>query len=499
MELTLNPHTDSEISVMCDGQPSHSFNLAMIIPDGNQGPPHPPPDPIAYGKTIYSALFPSGTLAQNTLRSTLTMNPARLLLVSTDDGLDAIPWEYVYGPEGYLILDCHFVRGLPAEQRIPPLTLGNHLNIVAVPANPLSTDVEPLDIEGEWLRLKEIIKDIPSAITLERSYPPTIDRVRRLVAGQQQCVLHFMGHGGQTDTGAILCFEKENGDLDLVTAREFTQRVHNNVFLVTLNACVSATPGETNFSNLAAALVRYRTPYALGMRFSIFDNDARAFSRAFYTDLACGSSVEEALHQARLTLAGSECSWVVGVPVLYTALAEPAAEFPCMEGSPSVKEHRPNVRASILPRAEGAFWGRIDELRRLGDNLTGDNRPRIITIHGGGGQGKTALAREAVERFAFAWPGGVWASSLENLPPVSMFISDLAHFLEVVPQDILDIEVAKHQIFERLAQNRTLIVLDNAETLIEAIEAREPEATHLAACRREAESAGQCWYTDGHE
>jgi len=463
--------------VTSDGQPSHFFDIDMLIPNDDI---HPLVDPVAYGKIIYQALFPPGTPAQLALKSTLSMTQARLLLVTTDNDLDAVPWEYLYGNDGFLILECHFVRGLPVEQRIAPPVLDNGLHIVAVPSNPLSIHVNPLNIDGEWIRLKEIIHGIPSAITLERTHPSTVEQVRRLVANQRHRVVHFMGHGGQFETGAILCFEKENGGLDPVTAREFVHRVRRTVFLVTLNACVSATPGATNFSNLAAALVRHQTPYALGMRFSIFDDDARAFSRVFYSDLASGSSVEEALYQARLTLARSSCSWVIGVPVLYTALSEPAAGFPPIEGVSSIKEYQPDVKASALPRAEGIFQGRIDELVHLGNDLTSDSRPRIVTIHGGPGQGKTALAREAVERFSYAWPGGVWASSLENLPSLSDFVSDLAPFKAITTQDTLDIETIKQQIFAQLAQRRTLIVLDNAETLIEAIEAKETTAIRLA-------------------
>jgi tetratricopeptide (TPR) repeat protein len=480
IELTLKHQNETNISVICDGQPSHFFDLHLLSLNNDEGITHPPVDPVAYGKAIYQALFPLGTPAQLALEHTLSMISPRLLLVTTDEELDAVPWEYIHGPEGFLIPECHFVRGLPIDQRMTPPELNRGLHIVAVPTNPISAYVESLNIEGEWIRLKEIIDEIPYAITLERTHPPTVERLRRLVSNQRHRVVHFMGHGDQDDTGAILCFEKENGDLDPLTAREFTRRVRGTVFLVTLNACVSATPGATNFSNLAAALVRQQTPYALGMRFNIFDEDARTFSRVFYSELASGSSVEEALHQARLTLARSACSWAIGIPVLYTALSEPASGFFSAEGEPSIKEHRPKLKVSVLPRAEGIFQGRIDELKYLGSDLTGDNRPRIITVHGGGGQGKTALAREAAERFAFAWPGGVWASSLENLPSLSAFVADLALFLDISAQDTLDIETIKHQIFTQLTQRRTLIVLDNAETLIEGIEAKESKAIQLA-------------------
>src|SRR5205085_11620895 len=94
--------------------------------------------------------------------------------------------------------------------------------------------------------------------------------------------------------------------------------------------------------------------------------------------------------------------WLVGMPVLYTALSAPATGFPPVKGAPEIEEHQPRIEATTLPRAEGTFQGRAEDLKALGDALTGDPRRRIVTIHGGGGQGKTTLAREAIERFAYA-------------------------------------------------------------------------------------------------
>jgi tetratricopeptide (TPR) repeat protein len=486
MELTLARLTGTKVLVTCDSEPSHTFDMLTLVPS-DQGPPQPVDDPVAYGKVVYQALFPPASAA----RRELDAMPERILLVSTDDTIDSVPWEYAYGlygdddVENFLVLACHVVRGLPQDQRIEPPQMDGGLRIVAIPSNPLEKELPPLDIDAEWIRLKEIIHEVPSNISLERARPPTIDQVRRLVANQRNRVVHFMGHGGQHETGAILCFEKENSELHPVTAREFVMRVRGSVFMVTLNACVSATPGPTFFSNLAAALVRQKTPYALGMRLSIQDDDARTFSRSFYSELASGVSVEEALLQARLTLANSPRSWVIGVPVLYTALTTAASGFTALEGTPTVNEHQPPIEISALPRAEGAFQGRIDELKQLGDLLTGDRRPRLVTIHGNGGQGKTALAREAVERFAYAWPGGVWATTLENLASRDVFVSDLARFLGIATQEIHDPAEIERQVLRHLNQRRTLIVLDNAETLVEAVKANTEAAIHLARFLRE--------------
>jgi tetratricopeptide (TPR) repeat protein len=480
MELTLTRKTGMQVLVTCDDRTSHTFDLRILM-SGNNDLSYLPDDPIAYGKALYQALFPQETVAW----SALNANLERIMIVATDDIIDAIPWEYIYGPDGFLVLECRFVRGLPADQRIAPPTLDTGLHIIAVPSNPLSQAVEPLDIEGEWMRLKDIIRQVPYTVTLERTRPPTMEQVYTQVASQGYCVIHFMGHGGQDEQGAFLCFEKDNGDLDPVTARQFILRIRDTVFLVTLNACISAMPGATGFSNLAASLVRQKTPYTLGMRFSISDEDARVFSRIFYSDLARGSSVEEALLQARLTLANSSRPWTVGVPVLYTALTKPSAGFASIEGRPTLKEHQPPIEVSALPRAEGAFQGRIDKLKMLGSALTGDSRSPLITIHGTGGQGKTALAREAAERFAWAWSGGVWATTLENLPAREVFVNDLARFLGIPKQELHDPIELEREVLRHLNQRRTLIVLDNVETLVEAVESNNEEAIRLVQFLRE--------------
>ena len=477
MELILTRKTGTQVLVTCDERSSHTFDLLTLVP-GNNGLSHPLDDPVAYGKAIYQALFPP----EATARSTLNANPERILFVSTDDTIDAIPWEYAYGPDDFVVLEYHFVRGLPVNQRIESSTLDKGLHIVAVPSNPLSHELEPLNIDGEWIRLKEIIQELPYSITVERTRPPTLERIGLLIVNQQQRIVHFMGHGGQDEkAGAILCFEKNNGDLDAVTARDFMRQLRGNVFLVTLNACISAAPGETHLSNLAAALIQQKTPYALGMRFNIPDEDALAFSRTFYSYLARGSSIEEAVSRVRLILSRNrQRQWMIGVPVLYTSLSAPATGFVSKPGTPEIKEHQPPIETSALPRAEGAFQGRIDELIQLGDYLTGNNRPRLVTIHGSGGQGKTALAREAVERFTYAWPGGVWATTLENLPSREVFVNDLARFLGIATQEIHDPAEIERQVLRILNQKRTLIVLDNTETLIEAVRGNNAGITQLS-------------------
>ena len=290
-----------------------------------------------------------------------------------------------------------------------------------------------------------------------------------------------MGHGGQTEEGATLLFENTFGNVDSVSAIDFTRSVRRAAFLVTLNACVTATPGETEFANLAAGLVGRKIPYSLGMRFSIPDEDARTFSRVFYGALGQGAPVEEAVRQARFQLSRGEHPWMVGLPVLYTALDAPATGFASQPGQVSILDPQlPTIEITPLPQTDGIFHGRIAEMLGIGKALTGDDRPRLLTIHGGGGQGKTALAREVAQRFAYAFPGGVWAFSLENLPTKDSFVAAMARFLNISLDEYPRPEELEAQLLRTLPQRRRLLILDNAETLVEAVDKEDPAAIELS-------------------
>src|SRR5262249_52357248 len=120
--------------------------------------------------------------------------------------------------------------------------------------------------------------------------------------------------------------------------------------------------------------------------------------------------------------------------------------------------------------------------------LTGDRRPRLLTIHGGGGQGQTVLAPGAVERVAWAWPGGGYAATLESLPRRGLFVTDLARFLGLISGAAAaapDPGQLEKQVLAHLAQRRVLIVLDNAESLVEAVEAQDRAAIQLAEFLRQ--------------
>jgi len=109
--------------------------------------------------------------------------------------MDLLAWK---ASEDFLVLDCHFCArpACPSTHRPPALKHGLH--IIAIPLIHQS-QLEPTEYDGEWMRLKDSILALPYAVTLERTRPSTLERVRHLVANQHDRIVHFMGHGGQNE------------------------------------------------------------------------------------------------------------------------------------------------------------------------------------------------------------------------------------------------------------------------------------------------------------
>jgi hypothetical protein len=88
---------------------------------------------------------------------------------------------------------------------------------------------------------------------------------------------------------------------------------------VGLNSCSGATTGATDlFSGTAAALVRGGISAAVAMQYEISDGAAIAFARGFYTAIAGGLGVDEAVSAGRRAIVGTSqttLEWLT--PVLY--------------------------------------------------------------------------------------------------------------------------------------------------------------------------------------
>ncbi|HEV2004979.1 MAG TPA: AAA family ATPase, partial [Candidatus Limnocylindrales bacterium] len=122
-----------------------------------------------------------------------------------------------------------------------------------------------------------------------------------------------------------------------------------------------------------------------------------------------------------------------------------------------------SARRSNLPAQVTSFVGREKERAQV-EALIG--RGRLVTLIGTGGTGKTRLMLEAADAIAARFPEGVWLAELAPLGDPGQIAPEIARALgapEIPGRPALD------TISEFLAAKEALLLLDNAEHLIDGV------------------------------
>ena len=114
------------------------------------------------------------------------------------------------------------------------------------------------------------------------------------------------------------------------------------------------------------------------------------------------------------------------------------------------------------------FYGRVAELTKL-TAWVSEDRCKLVILLGMGGIGKTALVTKLAHQLQPHFTKIVWRS-LRNTPPLKMLIPDLIEALSDRAKAIaptLAISTQTSYLLDYLRQERCLLVLDNAEAIIQ--------------------------------
>jgi CHAT domain len=324
------------------------------------------PDLYQLGKNLADLLLPEGQvreLFKLALSKAGQEGGVRLRLIIREPSLEQLPWEFAYLPlhasednrRHFLALNpqISIVRheALGGEE---PSLLGAdplRLRLIAVFANPAGTP--DLDLEYEEKAVEDAVMDLNvDGVTVDLKPPilnATLDDLRTALLGGAD-LFHFAGHGGigtrvdaasgeTRGVGMLLLLQEKKTRapyyLDGDVLAPMLQQAGVRVAL--LGACESGRQdGKSPWTAVAPALIERGVGAVIANQFAIRNDAATQFSKMFYTSLAAGLSVDEAVATARqAVLAISQEDGVEwGVPVLYMRSAD-GILFPKLAGRES--------------------------------------------------------------------------------------------------------------------------------------------------------------------
>ncbi len=322
-------------------------------------------------------------------------------------------------------------------------------------------------------------------------------------------MIHFDGHGVYDRTVGLggLCFE------DPQDIGKLNQRRHATVFttelgpllrdhripIVFLEACQTAQ-AEKASESVASELLQVGVASVVAMSHSVLIETARRFVKAFYDRLADGGRVGDAMLEGQRKLKDDTFrgrifgtgelrieDWFV--PVLFQEKEDPQLFHAAV-----ARQTREDLKTALAGRLgelpsepETGFIGRSRELLALQRLL---RHELYAVVRGQGGEGKTALAVEFAR-----WM--VRSQQIRRAVFVSVEInSNLAAALDAIGRQVLpDYSVATFESLEKailhveraLAEQSTLLVVDNVESILLPPYLETPEALSQEA-RRELDA-----------
>jgi len=439
----------------------------------------------------------------------------RLVLVADQPEVAAIPWEYLRFPsdgplDGLLLAaHCNFVRGVPEEYRRDPVVPQSPLTIVAIPASPV--ELPALNTEEEWHTLTRTMRAHGCLLTLTRIRPPTLDAMSHALSVKGTKIVQFMGHSKVENGKGMLQFEDDLGRTEAAHAALFVNSLDEQTLLVVLASRDSAVSFKSDaqkmispLSNIAQAVVREGVPYALGMQFELPDNAILEITHILYESLLQGHGIEEAVRRMRSDLGQStvlsNAHWLAGVLILYTNMRTPASAIKLDVGEPIISPYpiatTETSDLSALSQAEH-FVGRGKQISEALSILLNASAHGFVLLHGPGGIGKTALARVIAERVRWQYQDHMLAYSFEtfarskyegelihttiNAQFAERFSGRLASFYGLNPRRYQTLRDLQNAILQRRNYTRSLLILDNIETLIYAQEYGNTDAIALVS------------------
>lgn len=303
----------------------------------------------------------------NTLRLRL-----RLVFHHTVETLGRLPWEFLFIPGEENLLQGFFFTGERTEliltRYVPESDLvkklyasAENLRVLVAVSTPTG---EGAITDDEVEKLLAQIKGIEKVkVELLDGKDCNYDELETQLEKFSPHILHFIGHGRE---GGLLLVKKETDqDYDerepdklqprWVTSKELRKlftNCHPKPRLVFLHACKgAAATSQDAFNSCARELVYADIPAVVAMQYSISNQDAGTFAKAFYQELGRGQGIDEAVKSGRLALGKVWPRWGhprFATPVVYLQTDTPIV-LPLADDTEETTEKESSV-ASVTSR-----------------------------------------------------------------------------------------------------------------------------------------------------
>lgn len=275
-----------------------------------------------WGRELYDGLFSDEEKGALLSRLLDGPEPRTMTIATRDPALLRLPWELMVDDAGSLAQRLSVRRQLEEPETTTPRPAQLPLRILYIVSRPADTGF--IDPRFTAKALFDAVDPLGGNVRVDFCRPPTLARMEEMLREEQRAgdpydLVHFDGHGTFLPYSEIggLCFEKpDDGSgasaTDLVAADRLGEMLASySIPLVVLAACRSATVGKMAvFRSVAPRLIKAGVGSVLSMGHAVHVEAARLLLDRFYRELVRGTTIGQAVAEARKALRFTPARWL---------------------------------------------------------------------------------------------------------------------------------------------------------------------------------------------
>jgi hypothetical protein len=357
-----------------------------------------------FGRYLFEALL--GSAIWQGLRA--LPRPLELALAwrRDDAAINRLPWEMMCAPSGFLLQapQLAITRRVPRSAGhaapLAPLAIKSPPRVLFVIGTKISDDVIRPGVE--YLGLLRALRNDDLGIKPLLLLDATPKRLAKALETFDPDVVHFISHGGVSETGVPYLVLQDDPDGATIAANEplplnlpgenlALLLEKNPPQIVVLNACYTATADDIPLegvgqvgSPLAVTLVDAGIPVVIGMAGQVSDRACRLFTRQFYLSLLRDGDIGAATAEGRRAgiieeTARPQDSVDWAMPTLFLAEDMAASTVPIARQPMEVRWQR--AAKEYLEEEYPPLCDRLDSLRMYEILMSRADVQRVTSPH----------------------------------------------------------------------------------------------------------------------